>query len=144
MLTKLEQNERYTPTAPEDKEKEFYDWFLTNHNLSDEEISEKRSDIHKKSIIRKLSIAELKELILIDMQHIDVEDRDFQRAYAIKRYMSGEQLDGTICIGDWITYGYGECCSNGFFEFPITDRDLKRAEIDIGWCLRRGKFSKGD
>jgi hypothetical protein len=136
-MFQLPERSDYNVSAPDDNETEFYEWFKANPTATRRKIIKALLEIHKDSFLQSTLPVHLKELLSIDMSHCVYQD--FQKAEAIYRLMRGDELSYSMGICESTTQGFGRICSNGYWEFPIGEVDLKRMNEDPDWCLRKGK-----
>lgn len=126
-----------TCDRPTEQEQKFYEWFTENPDAPVSEVLPRLKALSRKSFIYNTSIGNLRELLRIDLTH-DRQYASFQKAEAIRRFMDGEDMTHSTGICESHTAGYGRLSTYGYFEHPISQGDLERAESDEEWCMRKG------
>lgn len=123
---------------PRTDEQKLYEWLMENRDAPSREVVSRLKMLSPYSFVRRTSVSDLRELLRMDLSHC--EERSFQKAEAIRLFMEGESMTHSTGICESPTQGYGRLGHYGYWEHPISEADLKRAETDEGWCLRKGRL----
>lgn len=127
--------------APTKEELEFYRWFKENPQTPTQDVVKRMESLSRYSFIRKTSVSMLRELLRMDLSHCSHEhDESFQKAEAIRLFMEGESMTHSRGICESDTQGYGRLGHYGYWEHPISEADIQRAETDEDWCMRKGRL----